>query len=159
MQIEESNTMPSEGTTGSSPIARLVSSLFVNRTNTLLIQAMRFAMVGAVATVADASVYGLLISKAHMHYMMAAVFGFILGVLVSYALSVRWVFASRTMSSKGLEFAMFGLIGVVGLALTELVLYCAVKVIGPHYMTAKAIAIVTVFFWNFGARRLLLFRS
>ena len=51
----------------------------------------------------------------------------------------------------------FAIIGVIGLGLNELIMYCAVELIGLHYMVAKLISTALVFFWNFFARKMTLF--
>jgi len=77
---------------------------------------------------------------------------------VSYALSVVWVFDARRVASKTAEYALFVLVGVVGLALNEGLLWLFTETLGLHYLLAKLIAATIIFGWNFGARKLLLFR-
>jgi putative flippase GtrA len=55
------------------------------------------------------------------------------------------------------EFTAFTVIGVVGLGLTELLMYTGVDILGLHYLPTKLITVVIVFAWNFGMRRMLLF--
>ena len=80
------------------------------------------------------------------------------GTSVSYALSVLWVFDTRRVASKAAEYALFVLVGAVGLALNEGLLWLFTEALGLHYLLAKVIAATLIFGWNFGARKLLLFR-
>jgi putative flippase GtrA len=137
----------------------LLAELLVNDTNAVLPQAIRFGIVGAVATVADASLLHVLVSIYHLHYLLSTVFGFAVGIVTSYTLSMRWVFVSRAIANKSIEFTIFMMVGVVGLALTALAMYVCVSSLRMHYMHAKAVAVVTVFIWNFGVRRALLCRG
>jgi len=139
-------------------------------------------MVGAVATVVDVSIFHRL-NGAGLHYAISAAVGFLVGIIVSYCLSVRWVFRSRSLENRTAEFAAFAIIGIIGLGLTELVIAVSVIVLNHcpriggevsaiadrlighmdarrlYPLVGKGIAIVTVFAWNFGVRRLLLFRT
>ena len=54
---------------------------------------------------------------------------------------------------------MFALIGVVGLGLNELIIYLCTGVWGMWVMLSKIISTGIVFFWNFFARKYILFRS
>lgn len=140
---------------------RAFSVLAVKRTDALSIQVVRYAVVGGIATIADAGTLSLaheyILSSFHGSLYMAVALGFVVGLVVNYCLSVRWVFASRKLGSSTIEFTVFGVIGVIGLGLTELVFYISESWFGMHYMFTKAIAVFIVFIWNFGMRRMLLF--
>ena len=73
-------------------------------------------------------------------------------------LSVVWVFDTRRVASKAAEYALFVLVGVVGLALNEGLLWVFTETLGLHYLVSKVVAATLIFGWNFGARKLLLFR-
>jgi putative flippase GtrA len=106
----------------------------------------------------DFGVLALLTEVGGLHYLVSAAIAFLAGTSVSYALSVRWVFDSRRVSSKTAEYALFVLVGAVGLALNEGLLWLFTEALGRHYLLAKLIAATIIFGWNFGARKLLLFR-
>jgi len=137
----------------------MMTLLLVARTDSALTQAFRYIFVGAVATVADIYCLHTLIARAHVPYLESAAVAFVVGLIVNYALSIRWVFASRTMGNRTVEFAVFGAIGLAGLGLTELVMWTSVEKLGLGVMLAKLLAVVVVFAWNFGLRRALLFRE
>jgi len=50
------------------------------------------------------------------------------------------------------------LVGAVGLALNEALLWVFTETLGLHYLISKILAATLIFGWNFGARKLLLFR-
>ena len=50
-------------------------------------------------------------------------------------------------------------VGIVGLGLTELLMWLLTGKAGIHYLVAKVITTVIVFVWNFSAKKLILFRS
>jgi len=132
--------------------------LVLDPAGTVPIQLLRYTAVGGVAFAVDFGSLFLLTEFGGLHYLLSAVFAFGLGLLTNYLLSVAWVFNRRTLSSRGMEFLVFGLIGVLGLGLNEVVLWVLTEGAGFHYLLSKAGAAVVVFLWNFFARKLSLFR-
>jgi putative flippase GtrA len=113
--------------------------------------------VSALAFSADFGLLVLLTETAGLHYLASAALSFCVGASVSYALSVLWVFRSRRFSSPLLEYVLFVGVGVVGLGLNEVLLWLLTEPLGLYYMASKVVAAAVIFFWNFGARKLILF--
>jgi putative flippase GtrA len=105
----------------------------------------------------DFGVLALLTEVAGLYYLVSAGISFVAGTTLSYALSVAFIFALRRHASAWIEYALFVLVGVVGLGLNEVLLWVGADVLGVHYLISKIIAASLVFFWNFTARKLLLF--
>lgn len=120
-------------------------------------QLIRYGLVGGLAFVADyASLYAFT-EWLGIQYLVSAALAFIIGLTVNYILSNLIVFTTHRLNNRWLEFTVFAIIGVIGLGLNELIMYCACELIGLHYMVAKLISTALVFFWNFFARKLALF--
>ena len=120
-------------------------------------QLIRYGLVGGLAFVADyASLYAFT-EWLGIQYLVSAALAFIIGLTVNYILSNLIVFTTHRLNNRWLEFNIFAIIGVIGLGLNELIMYCACELIGLHYMVAKLISTALVFFWNFFARKLTLF--
>ncbi len=81
-----------------------------------------------------------------------------MGTVVNYVLSRSWVFQRRTLQNTSAELSIFTLIGLVGMGLNELILWVFQSKLGVYYLYAKGVSGVTVFMWNFGARKVALFR-
>jgi len=107
----------------------------------------------------DFAVLAFLTEVAGLHYLVSAAFSFALGTTLSYTLSILFIFELRRFSSRALEYAVFVLVGIVGLGLNELLLWALTEKLGIYYLISKIIAAALVFFWNFGARKLILFSS
>jgi putative flippase GtrA len=120
-------------------------------------EGVRYFGAAAIALAADFGVYTALIRLASVNYLVAAPIGFSIGLAIVYALSVRWVFRQRRVASRRAEFLIFTLIGLAGMALNQAIIYVAVHLLPGAYEVAKAISAATVFWFNFGARKVLLF--
>jgi len=120
-------------------------------------QLFRYGFVGGVAFVADYGLLWVLTEKADLQYLVSAAVAFVAGLTVNYLLSNLIVFKTHRLASRWAEFAVFAIIGVIGLGLNEAIMYCCSDLIGIHYMVSKLVSTVTVFFWNFFARKLTLF--
>ena len=119
----------------------------------------KYALVGGAAFLLDFSMLFFLTEYLHVYYVLSATAAFVAGLLCNYILSVYWVFQERALSSKLAEFLVFSLIGVVGLLLNDGLIWSLTEVGGMHYLASKVLAAAVIFFWNFFARRQLLFIS
>ena len=137
-----------------------LKGIFLEPTQNGFLQFFRYAIVGGIATVVDWGALYLLTEFAHMHHLVSAIFSFILGLLTNFLLSKRFVCnGSKTRVNGLVEFAGYAAIGVIGLGITELILFLLTDLLGLHYMISKAIATVVVLFWNYLARKLAFYRS
>jgi putative flippase GtrA len=135
----------------------IIEWLFVTKTRNTYIQFFRYGFVSVLALVVDFG--GLIILKefAHLYYLIAATISFVAGLIVNYLISAFWVFHSSKLSNKTHEFLLFALIGLVGLGLTDAILWALTSGLGLYYIYSKAIATAIVYFWNFGARKKFVF--
>lgn len=88
-------------------------------------------------------------------YLYAASIGFLFGLLTIFVLSEKYVFPGPQVTSRVSRFLFFGLIGILGLTILELLMWVQVDFWGWDYVASKVIATIAVFFWNFYARRTL----
>lgn len=136
-----------------------LKKLLVEPTTRPTIQFFRYVFVGGCSFLVDAGVLWLCVQMG-LHYLFAACFGFVAGLLFNFFLSRALVFRAQTARvGRALEFAGYALIGLVGLGLTEILLYFCTEIVLLHYMISKVIASAVVLFWNFIARKLLLYQN
>jgi len=119
----------------------------------------RYLIVGGLAFVADFSSLFLLTEKAGLHYLWSATAAFLIGTMINYLLSTRWVFSVRKVNNWLDEFALFAAIGVAGVLLNGGIIAFLVEVASISYLIAKLVATGLVLFFNFGARKWLLFSN
>jgi len=134
-------------------------ALFVQTTESGFIQLFRYLFVACAALATDFLTFISLTEIGHVHYILAAIVGFMGGILVNYALSVRWVFANSTYSSRRVEFAVFVFIGFVGLVMTVAIMWVLTEGFSVHPIVSKLMVTAVVFFWNFLARKFWLFNN
>lgn len=132
---------------------------FTRPTTNVAWQAARYLCVGGVAFLADFATLVALTEWAAMHYTLSAAFAFGVGLAVNYQLSVAWVFHHHVFSDQRTEFMLFSMIGIAGLGLTEVIMWCGTEGVRLDYRISKLIAVALVLFWNFAARKILLFRD
>jgi putative flippase GtrA len=134
-------------------------SVFKGKTNNTLLQLIRYSFVGGFAFLVDFGTLAFLTEYFHIHYLVSAGIAFILGLIINYYLSVKWVFNTRAMENRWLEFLLFSLIGLVGLGLNELFLWILTDILFIYYLLSKIITTFIVYFWNFFARKVILFNK
>jgi putative flippase GtrA len=139
---------------------RSLSTLLLDRSDAVAVQFVRYAFVGAVAAACDMGAFYAANTMLGWHYLLAQTAGFAVGLLVNYALSVRWVFRSSGRVPQ--EIGLFVLIGAGGLLLSYALLWLLIDRLGLRElrnMVAKALTAVAVLAWNFGMRRQFVFAS
>ena len=107
----------------------------------------------------DWGVLYVLTSVCEIYHLISAVVSFIAGLLTNFILSKLLVFKANEAKVNSLtEFLGYALIGVVGLGLTELIMYVGTDCFGLYYMIPKVLATVIVLIWNYFARKKLLYK-
>lgn len=127
-------------------------------TRTGLIELARYFVASAVALGVDTGLYALGLHLG-LGYPLAAILSFLGGLTVAYLISVRWAFRTRRLRNARIEFIVFAAIGVLGLLLTESLLWLQIDVLAFGPVPAKLAASCGVFLFNFGARKLVLFKA
>jgi len=118
---------------------------------------VRYFGVSAAALALDVALLWLQVSVIGVPYLAAAGISFLSGTAFVYWTSVRHIFGFRRLESARNEFAVFLVLGLVGLAINLGVIYIGVSRLGLHYLLAKLGAAGFTFLANFAMRRWLLF--
>jgi putative flippase GtrA len=134
-------------------------SVFKGQTDNTLIQFIRYTFVGGSSFLVDFGALYIFTEYFHFYYLYSAGLSFILGLITNYFLSVSWVFNNRVIKNKFLEFLFFSIIGLIGLGLNELFIWLLTDLMMIHYLISKIITTFIVYFWNFFARKIVLFNK
>ena len=132
----------------------------------LLLEFMRYCVVGGLAFVADFATLvlaqELLLKQFAWGVYVATVCGFVVGLAVNYAFSLWFVFTDKQDRGKGRSvgaFLVFGIIGLMGLGWTELGMWLGIELLDWNYMIVKVLVTGAVLVWNYLGRKLLIFNS
>lgn len=136
-----------------------LKGIFIAPTTNAFLQFFRYIFVGGIATVADWGVLFLLTEYAHINHLISAVFAFVAGLAVNFILSKMLVFKMNEVRTNAwMEFVGYAVIGLVGLGITEMIMYLLTDCMNLHYMLSKAVATVIVLIWNYTARKKIIYK-
>ena len=130
--------------------------------HSLIGQVLRYLVTGGFAFVVDFGLFALCLYVFDWHYLLANLVGLVAGLVLNYTLSIVWVFTAckRTLEKRKVaEFTLFALVGIAGVGINQVLMYLMVGILDLNEMVSKMVAAVLVLLWNFGARKLMLFRE
>lgn len=119
-------------------------------------QFLRFAAVGAIATLIHYSILISLMELGRISLVLSTSVGFTVGAVVSYTLNRRITFDHQPHFGRGLF--KFVAIGAIGLGLNALIV-SELAAARTHYILAQMVATGVVLVWNFIMARLVIFRT
>ena len=120
-------------------------------------EVVRVVFAGVLGLFVDAGLMVFLTELIHVPYLTSACVSFVAGLVTSYYLSIYWVFRRRKLARVHTEFLVFVFVGVIGLGLNQLVMWGLTERFAWYYLWSKIVAVIVVFFWNYGVRKWLLF--
>lgn len=153
----------------------------------LLLEIIRFLIVGVIATVCDYATFCLFDAVVFplfpinndawrtVFLCISTALGFVVGLILNWVLSVRFVFLAvkgKEKTRSGKKFTLFSVIALVGFVLTEIGVVVLVAVFpeiplfgktslfgtGWEKWLAKCIMTCIVLVWNYLARKFFVFR-
>jgi len=139
-------------------IRNLSRKLLEDNTDKTHIQMFRYLFVGGAAFIVDFLSLFILTDFFGIYYLISAAIAFILGLIVNYLLSISWVFNKRKLKNRHLEFGMFVIIGIMGLGFNEVFIWFFTQDLQIYYLISKIFAAIIILFWNFFARKYILFK-
>ncbi len=121
-------------------------------------QGLKYVLVGLICMVIDFGVTWLLLPSVHL--LVANSIGFLVANAANFLLAHRWVFQSKVPSSQSVSTYMAVLlVSLVGLALSNLVVWVSISLWGAHFLIGKFLAASIGLIWNFGARKIWIYRE
>ena len=127
--------------------------MFTNRG--FILQYAKFAVVGITSLIVD---YGVLVFLTEntafgMDYFQASAFSYTISIFVNYILSMKYVFHGREDMSRMKEASIFFVLSLIGLLLTQIVMWFAVECLGFYYAMAKLLSTLMVTNYNYISRK------
>lgn len=131
---------------------------FKGKTDRIFVQLFRYFFSGGIAFLIDKSLFALCRYCLDFNVYVATSIGFVVGLVVTYLLSIFWIFDKRRLDSKRNEFLIFTTIGIVGLLLMNVFVWIFGSVLGWKIdLLSNLAATVIVTLWNFFAKKYILF--
>ena len=121
----------------------------------LIIQLIKFGIVGVIATLIDLAVLMLLKEFMKVDVLIASAVAFSVSVIANYILSMLFVFESSG-NSKVKEFLIFVVLSIGGLLLNQFIMWIGTEIMTAYYLWVKAFALVFVPIYNFITRKIFL---
>lgn len=124
--------------------------------NKLFQQIFKFGIVGGIAFIID---YGIMvISKELLGFsiLLSAALGFTISVIFNYIASIKWVFNVNKEKDEKKNFVLFIIFSVIGLILTEVIMFIGTDIININYLIVKIAATAIVMVFNFITRKMFL---
>lgn len=127
-----------------------------SNTKKLLSQILKFGVVGGLAFVIDYGIMVLCKELLDFSVLLSAALGFIVSVIFNYILSIAWVFDVNKEKDEKRNFILFIVFSVIGLILTEIIMWFGTSMMGISYLIVKIIATAIVMVFNFITRKMFL---
>lgn len=137
-------------------ILKILHIKLSEKTEKLFLQIFKFVMVGGLAFIIDYVTLIICTEIFKIPILLGSAIAFSLSVIVNYILSVKWVFDVDENKSKSKNFIIFIIFSVIGLILTEIIMWLGVDIIKISYLIVKIIATLIVMVFNFITRKLFL---
>lgn len=118
-------------------------------------------MVGVTSTIVDVGVYTLLTRTTDFffrYYLLANAISFVTALINSYTLNRQFTFRDNHRK-VAVQFTKYAGVYIVGLGLSEAILYTLVDYFEVYDLTAKGVAIAIVLFWNFIGSKFFIFKT
>lgn len=123
--------------------------------NDLAKQIFRFLLVGGLSTAIDFIVLYVLHHQFDINYLIATGIAFAVATVFNYWASMAFIFESKFASNqKQQEFILFLILSLLGLALTEGLMFVSVELFDSPVMLGKIIVTAFVMVFNFVTRKL-----
>lgn len=121
--------------------------------NKLLVQILKFIIVGGIATIIDFAVLYLLKEFIGLNEILANTISFTVSVIYNYIASIKWVFDVDKDKNEKQQFIIFIVFSIIGLGINNLILWICIDKFNIHYLIGKVFATGIVMIFNFITRK------
>ncbi len=122
----------------------------------LINQILRFGVIGGIAFLIDYFVLILCTDVIHIPVLISSAISFTVSVIFNYIASVKWVFDVNKEKDPKRNFIVFIVLSIIGLILTEVIMWLGVDLIHFNYKFIKILATGIVMVFNFVSRKMFL---
>ena len=149
-------------------IGTFLKKVFIGKAENTFFELCRAIIVGGIAFLVDMLLLIVLKEIGNVSTFLSATLSFIIGTLVNYLLSTYWAYSNTNIDRGSVRLLIFTAISAFGLLLNNLIILYfdnhvtiggALGKLIPAYVIGKIVATVIVFFWNFTARKVFIYRK
>ena len=126
------------------------------KTENLIIQIFKFGIVGGIAFLIDYIVLFCCKEFIGLSVLLSAAIAFTVSVIYNYIASVKWVFDVNKEKSAKKNFVIFIILSIIGLIITEIIMWIGSDIMKINYLIVKIIATAIVMVFNFITRKMFL---
>ena len=121
----------------------------------LIVQLIKFGIVGVIATIIDLAVLMVLKEFFNVDVLLASAVAFSVSVIANYILSILFVFKTKG-NNKVEEFLIFLALSIGGLLINQFIMWIGTELLTAYYLGVKIFALVFVPIYNFITRKIFL---
>lgn len=115
-----------------------------------------YGLIGSLSSGLDFLVYTLLVSVLSTNYILANCISVVVGIVTSFTLNRSYNFKVTNKTAQ--RFSIFILVGLSGMLLSNLILYCCVDLMNLNKVTSKLLSIVPVVLLQFIINKYITFK-
>lgn len=123
------------------------------KTEKLLVQIFNFGIVGVIATLIDFVFLYLFKEYCNLNVILSNTLSFVISVIYNYWASLMFVFNVNKEKSQRRNFIFFIVGSLIGLLLSDGIIWLLTELIVIHYLIAKVFATIVVMIFNFVTRK------
>lgn len=120
-------------------------------------QFVRYIISGSIGATSDILLFSFLTYLVGVHYLISNIAGFLLSLVLTYFLNRSWVFSGSRINDKFKEFALFVLLSMISIAISEALMFLFVGLSGMDRMVSKVVVTLVTVIYSFTVRKLFLF--
>lgn len=122
----------------------------------LLFEIFKFLIVGGLAFIIDYLILIFCRELIGFKILISSAIAFIISTIFNYILSIKWVFNIRGKNSSKTNFTIFVVFSIIGLSLTQLIMWYGCDKLRYSYLIIKIIATGIVMIFNYITRKIFL---
>jgi putative flippase GtrA len=119
-------------------------------------QILKFGVVGGIAFIIDYVTLIICREVFGINVLLSAGIAFTVSVVFNYILSIKYVFDVNKEKSSKRNFILFIVFSILGLVLTEIIMWLGTDILNIHYLIVKIFATGVVMVFNFVTRKMFL---
>ena len=88
--------------------------------------------------------------------LLSTIIAYVVSTIINYILTVKWVFNIKGINSKRKNFTLFLTFSLLGLLVTEIIMWYGCKILSINYLVVKIFAVGIVMIINYVTRKIFL---